>query len=63
MSVYSCIACDKDRTPGSGFCAAHKTIHNKSPWVKAWREYQKEVAKVGVKDASWVAPKGVKNEG
>lgn len=55
VDVHGCIAhpCTKKRAKGSGFCSEHKKAHEKSPWVKSWRAYQKECARVGFKNAVW----------
>lgn len=53
---HSCVACHEDRVDGA-FCQKHKEEYEKSPWVKAFRAYQKECARVGVKNAIWSPPK------
>lgn len=54
----ACIAypCAEKREEGSGFCGEHHKTHEESLWAKAWRLYQKEVARVGVKKAIWTPP-------
>lgn len=57
--MHGCIAypCAEPRYKNSGFCKAHKEEHDKSPWVKAWLAYQKECARVGVKEAVFSPPR------
>lgn len=38
FNPHSCIACDKEREAGSGFCPEHKVVHEKSEWVKNFRK-------------------------